>query len=39
MPAEAGWMLHDAYEDDVRRLGTLLGRNLSHWLEPYADGR
>jgi hypothetical protein len=36
MPAEAGWMLHDAYEDDVQLLGTLVGRDLSHWLEPYA---
>jgi hypothetical protein len=25
--------------DDVRRLGELLGRDLSSWLEPASDGQ
>jgi hypothetical protein len=31
MPAEVRSMLADYYADDVRHLGGLLGRDLSHW--------
>lgn len=29
--------LNDLFRSDVGRLGDLLGRDLSHWVEPVSD--
>jgi Sulfotransferase family len=36
IPPSAARELSDYYRDDVERLGGLLGRDVSSWLDPYA---